>query len=220
MNTLIKFILTIVTLSLMMISSAQVNATEGLSANVAATNNYLWRGLEQTNGASAISGGIDYNVSSGFYLGTWVSNADWADGMTYELDIYGGFSGEMDQFGYDIGFVHYAYPDSTNDVDFTEVNASLSFGNFTLGYAVLADAEGADFGDDSYISLDAEFEMASEMGLAFHIGTGTDDFYAGEEFIDYGVSLSKGGFSFGLSKTDLDHADVKFVVSYAIDIDL
>ena len=39
--------------------SSNLYAVEGLSANVAVTNNYLWRGLEQTNGKSAISGGID-----------------------------------------------------------------------------------------------------------------------------------------------------------------
>lgn len=202
------------------LTSLNVTAVEGLSANVGATSNYLWRGLEQTNGSSAISGGIDYAADSGFYVGTWVSSADWSEGMSYELDIYGGFSGETENFSYDVGFVHFAYPDSNDDVDFTEVNASVSFGAFTLGYAVLADAQGVDFGDDSYISVDAEFEVASEIGLAFHLGKGTDDFYAGEEFVDYGASLSKSGFTFGVSKTDLKDDDVKFYVSYAIDIDL
>lgn len=195
-------------------------AVEGLSANVAATSNYLWRGLEQTNGKSAISGGIDYAANNGFYLGTWVSNAEWSDGMTYELDIYGGFAGETDNFAYDIGFVHYAYPDSNDDVDFTEINASISVGVFSFGYAVLADAEGVDFGDDSYISAGAEFEVAKELTLAINIGKGTDDFYAGESFINYGASLSKNGFTLGLSKTDLDNDDVKAYISYAIDIDL
>ncbi|MDC1256030.1 TorF family putative porin [bacterium] len=200
--------------------SLNANAVEGLSANVATTNNYLWRGLEQTNGNSAISGGIDYAAKSGFYLGTWVSNAEWAEGMTYELDIYGGFSGETDNFSYDLGFVHYAYPDSTDDVDFTEINASVSFGIFSVGYAVLADAEGVGFGDDSYISAAVEFEVAPEISLALNVGAGTDDFYAGESFVNYGASLSKGGFTFGVSKTDLDEDDAKFFVSYAVDIDL
>lgn len=194
-----------------------------VSANVGVTSNYLWRGLEQTNGKSAVSGGIDYAADSGFYVGTWVSNADWADGMTYELDIYGGFAGDLNEsVSYDVGFVHYAYPDSADDVDFTEVNASLSFGLFSISYAVLADAEGVDFGDDSYISADAEFELSSEVALSLHIGTGTDDFYAGEDFVDYGISLSKDGFTFGASSTDLDGAagDTKFYVSYAIDINL
>ena len=204
-------------------TSFTVSAIEGLSANVGITNNYLWRGLEQTNGKSSVSGGIDYASDTGFYVGTWVSNADWADGMTYEIDVYGGFTGEInDSVSYDVGFVHYAYPDSADDVDFTEVNASLSFGVISIGYAVLADAKDVDFGDDSYISVDAEFELASEIGLSLHAGTGTDDFYAGESFIDYGANVSKNGFTLGVTSTNLSGkpGDMKVYLSYAIDLDL
>jgi len=217
-----KALLTIVlpVLALTSTPSFDANAVDGLSANVAATSNYLWRGLEQTNGNSAISGGIDYANNNGFYVGTWVSNAEWSDDMTYEIDLYGGFTGETDTFSYDVGFVHYAYPDSAEDVDFTEVNASISFGVLSFGYAVLADAEGADFGDDSYISATAEFEVASEINLAFSIGAGTDEFYAGESFVNYGATLSKNSFTFGVSKTDIDQDDTKFYIAYAIDIDL
>jgi uncharacterized protein (TIGR02001 family) len=200
--------------------SAAASDIDGLSANVGLTNNYLWRGLEQTDGQAAISGGIDYESDSGFYLGTWVSNANWAEGMTYELDVYGGYTGEIENLTYDVGFVHYAYPDSTDDVDFTELNASISFSIFTFGYAILANADGVDFGDDSYVSLDADFTLTSDLGLTVHVGTGTDEFYAGESFVDYGVSLSKSGFSFGASKTDINDDNVKFTVSYSVDIDL
>ena len=200
--------------------SSNLYAVEGLSANVAVTNNYLWRGLEQTNGKSAISGGIDYASDSGFYAGTWVSNADWAPEMSYELDFYGGFAGEINGLGYDIGVIYYAYPDSRDDVDFSEISASISYGVFSLCYAVLAEAEGADFADDSYIAGDVSFELASEIALTLHIGTGTDEFYAGESFIDYSASLSKSGFTFGVSKTDLSDDDMRVFISYGIDIDL
>ena len=200
--------------------SSNVYAVDGLSANVAVTNNYLWRGLEQTNGQSAVSGGIDYTSDSGFYACTWVSNADWAPEMSYELDFYGGFAGEINGLGYDLGLIYYAYPDSRDDVDFSEISASLSYSVFSLSYAVLAEAEGADFADDSYISGDVSFELASEIGLTLHIGTGTDEFYAGESFIDYSASLSKSGFTFGVSKTDLSDDDMRVFISYGIDIDL
>ncbi|WP_286267514.1 TorF family putative porin [Thalassotalea atypica] len=209
-----------VILSSLIAIPTSVYAVDGLYANVGFTNSYLWRGLEQTNGDSAISGGIDYESQSGFYVGTWVSNADWDKEMTYELDFYGGYTGVIKNLSYDVGFVHYAYPDSLNDVDFTEVNASVAYGAITFGYAVLANAEGVDFGDDSYISLDADFTVASGIGLSLHVGAGTDDFYAGESFVEYGASLSKNGFSFGVSNTDLDNDDVKFIISYVIDIDL
>ena len=73
-----KSILNIALLSTLATSTmfaTSASAVEGLSANVSATSNYLWRGLEQTGGESAISGGIDYAADSGFYVGTWASNA-------------------------------------------------------------------------------------------------------------------------------------------------
>ena len=143
--------------------SSQALAVEGLSANFGATNNYLWRGITQTNDAAAISGGIDYASESGFYIGTLASNADWAENMTYELDIYGGFSGEFgDGFGYDLGYIYYNY-DNEASSDFSEVYASISYGVFSVSYFTLVDSDaGGDFGDDTYISADAEFEVAKD----------------------------------------------------------
>lgn len=201
--------------------SSQAIAVEGLSANVGATNNYLWRGVTQTTNAAAISGGIDYEAGSGFYAGTWVSNADWAENMTYELDVYGGFSGDLGEgFGYDVGYIYYAY-DSDADSDFSEVYASLSYGAFSVSYATLVDSDAdGDFGDDTYISADAEFEVAKDLTLALHFGN--YDFDAGGDYSDYGISLSKNGFTFSLSDTDIDgeDGDVNFVISYAVDFDL
>jgi len=199
------------------------SANGELSANVGATSNYLWRGLEQTNGKAAVSGGIDYASDSGFYVGTWASNADWADGMTYELDFYGGFGGDINEsVSYDVGFIYYAYPDETSgDADFSEVYANFSFGGLTLGVAVLADGEGADAGDTIYASADYGFSLANEAEVALHIGSYSGDWLA-EDSIDYGVSISKNGFTFGASQTDLDGAagDLKVYVSYSVDIGL
>ncbi len=219
MKKLISSLLFVVATMLINTMSASAVAVEGLSANAGVTNSYLWRGLEQTNGQPAVSGGIDFESNSGFYLGTWVSNADWADGMTYELDLYGGYVGEINSLTYDVGFVHYAYPDSVDDLDFTEVNASISYGFFSFGYALLANAENIDFGDDGYIFLDADFSFASDIGLSLHVGKGTDDFYAGESFLEYGASVSKNNFTFGVSKTDLNDDDVKFIISYVASFD-
>jgi uncharacterized protein (TIGR02001 family) len=203
--------------------STQASAVDGLSANVAATNNYLWRGLEQTGGASAISGGVDYSASSGFYVGTWASNASWGD-MKTELDLYAGYGGKIsDSVSYDIGFIYFGYPDSiSGDAAFSEVYANFSFDALTLGLAVLADADGADAGDSTYASADYSFSVATDAELALHIGAYSGDFST--DSVDIGVSISKNGFTFGLSKTDYDDGvdsdDVKFYVSYSVDIDL
>ena len=184
------------------------------SANVGATSNYLWRDLEQTAGDAALYGGFDYSLDSGFYIGTWLSNASWSEGMTYEVDIYGGYSTKINKVTYGVGFIHYAYPDSIENVSFTEVNMTAEYQGFTLNYSVLANAEGASFGDDTYVNLSKTFEIASGYEGSIHIGMGTDNFYAGESFVGYGATISKKGFNFGISKNNLDNSDTKLFVSY------
>jgi uncharacterized protein (TIGR02001 family) len=201
--------------------STSVLAIDGLSANAAATNNYLWRGVTQTTNSAAISGGIDYETASGFSVGTWASNADWAENMTYELDVYAAYSNELDSgIGYSVGYIYYAY-DSDADADFSEVNFSLSYDAYSITYNTLVDSDAdGDFGDDSYISADAEFEISAGLALGLHVGS--YEFDAGGDYIDYGVSLSKNGFTFAISDTDIDGADgdLNFVVSYSVDLDL
>ena len=55
--------------------------------NTAVTSEYIWRGMSQGKGA-AVSGGIDVSGESGFSAGVWVSNVDFGDNATYELDVY------------------------------------------------------------------------------------------------------------------------------------
>lgn len=223
-----KLTLTLATLSIA-VSSALVStsAQAELSANVAATNNYLWRGLEQTGGAAAISGGIDYASESGFYVGTWASNASWGD-MKTEVDIYFGYSGAFsDTVSYDVGYIYYAYPDSAADQnDFSEFYGSVSTGGFTFGLALLADAEAggddAEVADSVYASVDYALALESGAELGFHFGDYSGAFSTKSK--DYGVSISKDNFTFGVSQSDFDDGadsdDLKFYVSYSVDIAL
>lgn len=98
------------------------------SANVGFASDYYYRGFFQ-HSASA-SGGLDFE-SGGFYVGTWA--ADVGDGL--EVDLYGGFGGEVGNFSYGIGVTGYYY---TGDFDETyeEINLSLGYSIVTLDVAV------------------------------------------------------------------------------------
>ena len=85
----------IITFPFLLTFLPQVQAVEGLTANAGFTSKQLWRDLEQTNGDAGVSGGIDYASESGFYIGTWTSNANWSDGMTYELNYLTGHPLEL-----------------------------------------------------------------------------------------------------------------------------
>jgi uncharacterized protein (TIGR02001 family) len=68
-----------------------------LSANVALTTNYKFRGQDQDASRSkavkpALQGGFDYTFGdSGFYVGNWNSSVDWLPGNSLETDFYGGY---------------------------------------------------------------------------------------------------------------------------------
>jgi uncharacterized protein (TIGR02001 family) len=92
-----------------------------LAANVGLFSEYLFRGIAQTAGKPALQGGFDYAHASGFYAGTWASNASWLedfgqyDRSSLEWDLYAGyrnaFPGQSD-WTYDAGIYYYAYPGS------------------------------------------------------------------------------------------------------------
>ena len=57
-------------------------STPGLAefhGTLTATNDYISRGYSKTDGGFALQGNLDYEFSSGFYLGTSISNVDFGD---------------------------------------------------------------------------------------------------------------------------------------------
>ena len=180
--------------------------------NTAVTSEYIWRGMSQGKGA-AVSGGIDVSDESGFSAGVWVSNVDFGDNATYELDVYAGYS-----FGpVSVGYIYYAYPDNTDaGYDFSEVNISADIGAFSIGANILADADwDMDFGDDVYYTIDTGFAATDAIGISLHLGF--YDYDAADEETDYGISIDfDSGFSFGIIDSSRDDSDPFFVITYAI----
>lgn len=129
-------------LTILLMMQAGATFASELTANIGASNNYIWRGLTQTQNEPAISGGLDFAAENGFYIGTWVANVSYApdDPFSYENDLYLGYAGSVKNLDYDVGYLYYNY-DSTADFDFGEIYGSLSYSGFTLGGYLLANTE-------------------------------------------------------------------------------
>ena len=215
---------------------------DSLSANVSMTNNYIWRGLTQTENNSAVQGGIDFASDSGFYIGTWVSNVNYgpSDVYSYEHDIYAGFAFESGGVSWDFGYLYYNYDEEAN-FDFGEVYATVGVGGLSASAYVLVNTE-ADEGPDQdfdaggtyYLSLDYGFEVGNGIEVGLHAGYHDGDFaeaFNGSDdgYFDYNVSIGKGGFAFMVTDTNVggpaseggfDNDEVKFVVSYSLDVEM
>lgn len=201
-----------------------------VTANIGATSNYLWRGVSQTQDAVAVQGGIDYEHDNGFYLGTWASNVDFGDATSYELDFYTGYAGSIgEEFGYDIGYLYYAYPDSDSNIDFGELKAAVSWKWLNLSYSHVVNAdsdvasEPLDNKDMGYFDAGVSIPLSDTLSIALHYGYSTGDivtaWFATSHYSDYSVSLNKetnvGDINFMISDTDLNGDDPKIVIGYS-----
>ncbi|MCB1645139.1 MAG: TorF family putative porin [Pseudomonadales bacterium] len=211
----------------LVLGAASVNAAE-VSGNVAIASDYVYRGISQTDESPAISGGLDLATDSGFYAGVWGSNVQFGDGeVSAEFDFYFGLGGDIsDDLSYDVGYLYYAYPnqDTGADYAFQEIYASLSFMDFTGGFAYSNDFFG-ESGTGTYYYAEYSLGLPNEFGVDFHIGkTDVDDISL--DYVDYSIALNKsmggldwslGWYDTDLSKTDCggDICDSRVVLSVA-----
>lgn len=151
------------------------------SWNLALTSDYVFRGVSQTDRKPALQGGLDFSFGdSGFYVGGWASNIDFADsdGPDLEFDTYIGYSADVsDDVNLDFSVVHYAYFGERNaygSVDYTEVIGKATWNEmltFTAAYA-------PDYGNLDYASLYFNVSGSWELGNEFSLnaGVGHTDF--------------------------------------------
>lgn len=140
--------------SLNTVSFAQ-EETSPISANVTIANEYVWRGEGQSNEDATIQAGLDYANKNGFAIGIWGSNVDFisedavaavtgttavsataavaAVNADIEVDVYASYSGEINDFGYEIGYIAYIYP-SASASDFEEAYIAGSHSGVDVAY--------------------------------------------------------------------------------------
>ena len=109
----------------------------GLTFNVGAATDYVFRGISQTDEDPQIFAGAD--ISSGiFYGGVWGSNVEFGDGTDAEFDVYAGVKPVVGPVTFDLGVIYYGYVDDGNDWDYVEFKGagSVPVGPGTIGAAV------------------------------------------------------------------------------------
>ena len=206
-------LLSLVTVSAM----AQTKAPEPdhtLAYNVGVVTDYRFRGITQTNYKPALQAGVDFAHKSGFYLGAWGSNVSWvkefngASKGDLEIDLYGGFKGEITKgLGFDIGLISYQYPGNDSgavgtpgaggfsNANTNEFYGALTYLMFTLKYSQsLGDFLGnINSSGSRYWDLSASFDLGSGFTLTPHIGRQTIPNIAGNvgDYTDYALSLTK-----------------------------
>ncbi|MGE9289818.1 MAG: TorF family putative porin [Puniceicoccales bacterium] len=197
-----------------------------IEGNIGVTSNYLFRGVTQTDSGAAVQGGLDYSHESGLYVGTWTSNVGFAGGT--ELDVYGGFAGEYEDFGYDVGIVGYLYPEkaSGEDANFAEVYLSVAYDMFAAGlaYTVYSEIDDGAFAEnDVYFFVGGGYDITDSVSIGLTLGyyafdkDGDGDYFHGQ--IDLTKSTDLGDFTFSYSQAEESNVasdDPLFFVSWGL----
>jgi len=141
--------------------STQAVAEIDVSASVAISNLYLFRGIDLGEGRGMVSGDLIAS-SNGFYGGVWATSGDKANGSEYDLFV--GYATEIEGVSVDINVTNYMYSgwDAGDSFgDYTEIFLNVGYGPFSVDYQV-------NVADGSYSSADTESaKMAGLSGFQY-----------------------------------------------------
>jgi hypothetical protein len=197
-----KQLISLALLALMPLAAqAQDEDDSGFNWNAAATSEYMFRGISQTDDHPAIQAGAGYSWSNGLYVGAWASNVDFGEDTDAEVDTF-----------------------------YNELIGKLSFAenySATLGYTndFLASET-----DSIYVAVGGSWEVGNDINLTAGLGYTTvdEDLSSEDGYLDYSIGVNRdfGPVNIGLgyigtdnSAENLfgkDNAEDKFVLTFAI----
>jgi len=190
--------------------AAEAEAASNLSWNLSVTSDYVFRGITQTDFQPALQGGLDYAFGdSGWYVGAWASNVDFADadGPDLELDTYVGYGfAPSDDWSVDLHAVRYTYlgeRDAYGNIDYNEFFAATTFNDMlTLTLAYAPDYANADI-SSLYFGLGGTWEVGN--GVSLNAGVGHSKFSDDVgSYTDWNLGVSR---SFGPVEAALTYYD-------------
>ena len=208
-------------------------AGDKIVGNVGFTTQYYARGLRQTDeGTPAVQGSLEYNHSSGVYLGVWGSNVSddvIGNGASVELDFSAGYRGTIGgpKFTYDLGLVYYYYPGYDQrtranavqyDADWLDFKVATGY-DFGVAQTMLTVLYSPEYQYESgaalYIAGDVTIPVGTSFSIFLHAGQQWIDNEARfgyKDFFEYGVGVGTNLVGLDLKlqyiATTLDKGDV------------
>jgi uncharacterized protein (TIGR02001 family) len=187
-------------LSAVAVPSIALAADSSVAFNAGVVTDYRYRGISQSRLQPALQGGVDFTAGA-FYLGAWASTIKWIKDAPYngganvEIDLYGGYKGEISKgVAYDIGGLAYQYPSNglTPSANTFELYGAITVGPVTAKYSHsttnlfgTANSKGS-----GYFDLSATFDVGG-FAVTPHIGRQTVKNNSASSYTDYSLAISK-----------------------------
>lgn len=189
-------------------------AESPLSWTFAATSDYVFRGVSQSDEKPAAQVGVTYTFPVGIYAGLWASNVDFgSSGPDIELDGFVGYNTDLsDQWNLDLSAVRYSYHKGADDYDgdYNEYIAKVSYAatekvGLTALVAYANDYGNADI-EEFYSNLGSSIDVGAGVSLNVGVGYTTLEYDGGgrDDYFDGMVGVSR---DFGPINANLGYYD-------------
>ena len=116
------------TTALILWSLPSVALAQHWRGSIAATTDYVFRGISQTQGGPALQLDLHYEAAAGWFAGAWTSTIDFGYDSVgrVEVDPYVGWNLPLDtDWSTRLSYVRYLYPE-------TEVGTDYDYGDFSV----------------------------------------------------------------------------------------
>jgi uncharacterized protein (TIGR02001 family) len=208
-------------------AAAGAASADDVTATVFGVSDYDFRGTSQNARDPAFQFTGDYVGENGLAVGIFGSNVDFGPTLNadFEIDLYGGFSGKINEkLGWSTGVTYYAYPGET-DLNYVEIYGGLSY-DYVSAKVWYSNKFLGDFGEDLarstsgdddtsafYIEGNATIPLPQNFSILLHAGLSTGDYWdnaIGDDVVDYsvGVGYVAGKFNLALKFIGNDTGDV------------
>jgi len=152
-----------------------------VSGTVGAESDYIWRGINQSQGLS-VQAEINLELESGLYAGAWVGQVEF-DGSeaSEEMDYYVGFNKSYKGVDIDVMYYDYGYR-GDNDLNFEEVSVGLGLFNNRVRLVHVVGIDDApnysevgwSMGEDEAWATDLSYGFIKDFGSNWSISKSMD----------------------------------------------
>lgn len=158
---------------LILLAATGSAAAQDVSGSAALTSDYVWRGSTQSHGDAAVQAGFKVAGESGFYASAWGSSVEFAPEThaSSELDFTVGWGRQLSEdWALDANLLHYRYPSTTVDLNWTELNTTLTWkNNYWLSLGWSPEALGTTQ-DGLYSQLGARVPLSEQLRMEVMAG--------------------------------------------------
>jgi len=192
-------------LTLPMVAFAQEAEEEAplINWSLAATSDYAWRGVSQSDENPTAQAGITFNIPGGFYAGAWGSGVDFGgNDPKAEIDYFVGYNVDFsDSVNFDVMVNRYTYPDAAG-LNFAELITKTTFAEtYSLTVAYSDDFGGTDE-DAWYFNAGGEWGLPNDYSFNAGVGYNKTEDALGENYVDWNLGFSK---SWGMVSASLGY---------------